>query len=112
MSVTDEINQAIKDAGSERDALNIALARIKQLESEAENSVKELQSQSSWVKYVEGDTETYPQKDGGLYDVYYAREGFGRYDMEHYYFDNGWATDLTVLYYREVPPIPSEVTSG
>jgi hypothetical protein len=39
MSVTDEINKAIEEAGgSVRDALNIALARIKILERELQNA--------------------------------------------------------------------------
>jgi len=71
--------------------------------------VERLQSLTLWVKYVEGDTSTYPQQDGELYQIKYMyklknepidRLGYGH---EYYYFNDGWATNQIVLAYRSLP---------
>jgi hypothetical protein len=79
------------------------------------NDLEKAESQSSWTRYIEGEPDTYPKVDGDLYEILYLNEllpqSIKTAAHEHYYFSDGWATDKTVLYYREVPPILSEVNN-
>lgn len=70
--------------------------------------IAELESAQRWTKYVEGDESTYPKEDGALYEIIFTNEPGWSYGHEFYFFNDSWATDKEITYYRPIPPAPKE----
>jgi hypothetical protein len=61
-----------------------------------------------WKQYIEDDPKTYPKIDGGMYEIIFVNEPGISYGHEFYFFNDGWATDKEIKYYRVTPPVPEE----
>jgi len=74
--------------------------------------LERVKAENEWVRYVDGDTSTYPKDDGLIYQVIYGANGNEWESHEIYNFTDGWATDKNVLWYRPVPNTPAAPEEG
>jgi len=66
--------------------------------------ITRLQSLTQWVRYVEGDTKTYPQQEGLFNIITKSSKTIPDVNKSEFYnFYHGWATDEEVEWYQLLP---------
>jgi len=74
--------------------------------------LERVKAENEWHKYIDGDTSTYPNNDGLIFQIIYGVDGNEWEGHAFYGFVHGWSTDKNVLWYRSVPNTPAAPEEG
>ena len=112
VEITDEMLQKIIDGGQQQairaDWGFLMACEIQNLRAELER----VKAENEWHKYIDGDTSTYPNNDGLIFQIIYGVDGNEWEGHAFYGFVHGWSTDKNVLWYRSVPNTPTAPEEG
>ena len=103
-----QINFVGNEYGHLRHQINENYAELTSLRAELER----VKAENEWHKYIDGDTSTYPNNDGLIFQIIYGVDGNEWEGHAFYGFVHGWSTDKNVLWYRSVPNTPTAPEEG